>query len=181
MTAARDRTDVCTATAADVLLVNSGNPGRPGSTRMARSRARTRLRPTAPRAFARGHASVDRRPGARHGAPIVLLPGSRGASTRECWPCTRRWRLAAYKPRPRLGTVRRSDRREICAGISARWRHQAESERKRRAKLVDAEVEFQASEPLNAAANVMSVNPVAVQLRFRRQSSRSSRSARRRW
>ena len=41
-----------------------------------------------------------------------------------------------------------------------------ESDRERRAKVINAEVELQASERLKGAANVMSVNPVAVQLSF---------------
>jgi len=43
---------------------------------------------------------------------------------------------------------------------------QAESERERRAKIINAEGEFQASEKLAQAANIMSVNPAAIQLRY---------------
>jgi regulator of protease activity HflC (stomatin/prohibitin superfamily) len=43
---------------------------------------------------------------------------------------------------------------------------QAESERERRAKIIHAEGEFQASEKLAMAANVIAKEPVAVQLRF---------------
>jgi len=43
---------------------------------------------------------------------------------------------------------------------------QAEAERERRAKVVHAEGEFQASQKLSDAANVISKNPVALQLRF---------------
>jgi regulator of protease activity HflC (stomatin/prohibitin superfamily) len=43
---------------------------------------------------------------------------------------------------------------------------QAEAERERRAKVIAAEGEFQASERLKDAANVMSANPIALQLRF---------------
>jgi regulator of protease activity HflC (stomatin/prohibitin superfamily) len=43
---------------------------------------------------------------------------------------------------------------------------QAESERERRAKIIHAEGEFQASEKLAMAASVISKEPVAVQLRF---------------
>lgn len=43
---------------------------------------------------------------------------------------------------------------------------QAEAERERRAKVIHAEGEFQASEKLAEAAGIMSKNPVTVQLRF---------------
>jgi len=43
---------------------------------------------------------------------------------------------------------------------------QAESERERRAKIINAEGEFQAAEKLVQAAEMMSVQPIAVQLRF---------------
>jgi len=43
---------------------------------------------------------------------------------------------------------------------------QAEAERERRAKIIKAEGEFQAAEKLTAAANVMSVNPATIQLRY---------------
>ena len=43
---------------------------------------------------------------------------------------------------------------------------QAEAERERRAKVIAAEGEFQASERLRDAANVMSQNPITVQLRY---------------
>ena len=43
---------------------------------------------------------------------------------------------------------------------------QAEAERERRAKIIHAEGEFQASEKLVAAAKTMAVEPVAVQLRY---------------
>ena len=43
---------------------------------------------------------------------------------------------------------------------------QAEAERERRAKVIHAEGEQQASEKLLAAANVMSENPAALQLRY---------------
>lgn len=43
---------------------------------------------------------------------------------------------------------------------------QAEAERERRAKIIHAEGEFQASEKLLAAANVISRNPQALQLRY---------------
>ncbi|MBI1806336.1 MAG: slipin family protein [Ignavibacteria bacterium] len=43
---------------------------------------------------------------------------------------------------------------------------QAEAERERRAKVVHAEGEFQASQKLSDAAAVISVNPIALQLRF---------------
>jgi regulator of protease activity HflC (stomatin/prohibitin superfamily) len=43
---------------------------------------------------------------------------------------------------------------------------QAEAERERRAKVIHAEGEFQAADKLVGAANLMGVNPVAIQLRF---------------
>jgi len=43
---------------------------------------------------------------------------------------------------------------------------QAEAERERRAKVIHAEGEFQAASKLAEAANVISVNPAALQLRF---------------
>jgi regulator of protease activity HflC (stomatin/prohibitin superfamily) len=43
---------------------------------------------------------------------------------------------------------------------------QAEAERERRAKVIHAEGEFQASQRLSDAANIISLNPAAIQLRF---------------
>ena len=43
---------------------------------------------------------------------------------------------------------------------------QAEAERERRAKIIAAEGELQASEKLSAAAEVLSKNPVSIQLRY---------------
>jgi regulator of protease activity HflC (stomatin/prohibitin superfamily) len=43
---------------------------------------------------------------------------------------------------------------------------QAEAERERRAKVINAEGEFQAAEKLAQAANVLAATPIAVQLRF---------------
>ena len=43
---------------------------------------------------------------------------------------------------------------------------QAEAERERRAKVIHAEGEFQASEKLLSAANVIAENPQALQLRY---------------
>lgn len=43
---------------------------------------------------------------------------------------------------------------------------QAEAERERRAKIIGAEGEMQASQKLSEAANVLSENPVSVQLRY---------------
>jgi regulator of protease activity HflC (stomatin/prohibitin superfamily) len=45
---------------------------------------------------------------------------------------------------------------------------QAEAERDRRAKIINAEGEYQASEKLAAAAEVLSGNPIGIQLRFLR-------------
>lgn len=43
---------------------------------------------------------------------------------------------------------------------------QAEAERERRAKVIHAEGEFQASQKLSEAASIISTNPAAIQLRF---------------
>jgi regulator of protease activity HflC (stomatin/prohibitin superfamily) len=43
---------------------------------------------------------------------------------------------------------------------------QAEAERERRAKVINAQGELQASETLSEAARIMSLNPAALQLRF---------------
>ncbi len=43
---------------------------------------------------------------------------------------------------------------------------QAEAERERRSKIIHAEGEFQASQRLADAANIISINPAALQLRF---------------
>jgi hypothetical protein len=43
---------------------------------------------------------------------------------------------------------------------------QAEAERNRRAKVINAEGEFQAADRLAEAANVISPNPVTIQLRY---------------
>ena len=43
---------------------------------------------------------------------------------------------------------------------------QAEAERERRAKIIAADGEFQASEKLSQAANIMSANPATLQLRY---------------
>jgi regulator of protease activity HflC (stomatin/prohibitin superfamily) len=55
---------------------------------------------------------------------------------------------------------------EIPSGMQRAMARQAEAERERRAKVIAAEGEFQASEKLRDAANVMSGNPVTLQLRF---------------
>jgi len=55
---------------------------------------------------------------------------------------------------------------EIPTGMQRAMARQAEAERERRAKIIAAEGEFQASERLKDAANVISVNPTALQLRF---------------
>ena len=43
---------------------------------------------------------------------------------------------------------------------------QAEAERERRAKVINAEGELQASEDLKKAADILSQNPQAIQLRY---------------
>jgi regulator of protease activity HflC (stomatin/prohibitin superfamily) len=55
---------------------------------------------------------------------------------------------------------------EIPAGMQRAMARQAEAERERRAKVIHAEGEFQASKRLRDAADVISPNPVALQLRY---------------
>jgi regulator of protease activity HflC (stomatin/prohibitin superfamily) len=55
---------------------------------------------------------------------------------------------------------------EIPAGMQRAMARQAEAERERRAKVIAAEGEFQASERLRDAANVMDEAPIALQLRY---------------
>jgi regulator of protease activity HflC (stomatin/prohibitin superfamily) len=55
---------------------------------------------------------------------------------------------------------------EIPASMQRAMARQAEAERERRAKVIAAEGEFQASERLRDAANVMSESPIALQLRY---------------
>src|SRR5213080_186853 len=55
---------------------------------------------------------------------------------------------------------------EIPTGMQRAMARQAEAERERRAKVINAEGEFQASERLRDAAAVMSQEPIAIQLRY---------------
>ncbi|HXV33182.1 MAG TPA: slipin family protein [Gaiellaceae bacterium] len=55
---------------------------------------------------------------------------------------------------------------EIPSGMQRAMARQAEAERERRAKVIASEGEFQASERLKDAANVMATNPIALQLRY---------------
>ena len=55
---------------------------------------------------------------------------------------------------------------ELPQSIQRAFAKQAEAERERRAKIISAEGEFQASEKLAKAAEVLSKFPVSVQLRF---------------
>ncbi len=55
---------------------------------------------------------------------------------------------------------------EIPGGMQRAMARQAEAERERRAKVINAEGEFQASERLREAADVMSRSPMALQLRY---------------
>ncbi len=55
---------------------------------------------------------------------------------------------------------------ELPQTIQRAFARQAEAERERRAKIINAEGEFQASEKLSEAAKVLSKHPVSVQLRF---------------
>ena len=55
---------------------------------------------------------------------------------------------------------------EIPASMQHAMARQAEAERERRAKIIDAEGEFQAAAKLLDAANLISRNPVTIQLRY---------------
>jgi regulator of protease activity HflC (stomatin/prohibitin superfamily) len=55
---------------------------------------------------------------------------------------------------------------EIPADMQRAMARQAEAERERRAKIINAEGEFQAAERLKEAAIVMSESPIALQLRY---------------
>jgi regulator of protease activity HflC (stomatin/prohibitin superfamily) len=55
---------------------------------------------------------------------------------------------------------------EIPSGMQRAMARQAEAERERRAKVINAEGEFQASERLRDAAAVMQAEPIALQLRY---------------
>jgi regulator of protease activity HflC (stomatin/prohibitin superfamily) len=55
---------------------------------------------------------------------------------------------------------------EIPAGMQRAMARQAEAERERRAKIINSEGEFQAAERLKDAAEVISQQPVALQLRY---------------
>ena len=55
---------------------------------------------------------------------------------------------------------------EIPTGMQRAMARQAEAERERRAKVINAEGEFQASERLRDAAAVMAAEPIAIQLRY---------------
>jgi regulator of protease activity HflC (stomatin/prohibitin superfamily) len=55
---------------------------------------------------------------------------------------------------------------EIPSGMQRAMARQAEAERERRAKIINAEGEFQASERLRDAAVVMEKHPTALQLRY---------------
>jgi regulator of protease activity HflC (stomatin/prohibitin superfamily) len=55
---------------------------------------------------------------------------------------------------------------EIPSGMQRAMARQAEAERERRAKVINAEGEYQASERLRDAAAVMQEEPIAIQLRY---------------
>jgi regulator of protease activity HflC (stomatin/prohibitin superfamily) len=55
---------------------------------------------------------------------------------------------------------------EIPAGMQRAMARQAEAERERRAKVIAAEGEFQASDRLKDAAQVMAESPMSLQLRY---------------
>jgi regulator of protease activity HflC (stomatin/prohibitin superfamily) len=55
---------------------------------------------------------------------------------------------------------------EIPASMQRAMARQAEAERERRAKIINAEGEFQAAEKLAQAAEIISKNPATLQLRY---------------
>lgn len=55
---------------------------------------------------------------------------------------------------------------ELPESMQRAMARQAEAEREKRAKIIHAEGEFQASQQLAAAADIMSTNPVTIQLRY---------------
>jgi regulator of protease activity HflC (stomatin/prohibitin superfamily) len=55
---------------------------------------------------------------------------------------------------------------ELPADMQRAIARQAEAERERRAKIISADGEFQAAEKLAQAANIMSLNPATLQLRY---------------
>jgi regulator of protease activity HflC (stomatin/prohibitin superfamily) len=55
---------------------------------------------------------------------------------------------------------------ELPADMQRAMSRQAEAERERRAKIIAADGEFQAAEKLSQAANIISVNPATLQLRY---------------
>jgi len=55
---------------------------------------------------------------------------------------------------------------ELPTGMQRAMARQAEAERERRAKIISAEGEFQASQKLSEAADVMAKSPMALQLRY---------------
>jgi len=103
------------------------------------------------------HAAVRARP-----APISTPSGRAGASQRRS-PARHR------HPHGALGYQGERGSRSRNVEIPERMQHaiarQAEAERERRAKIINAEGEFQAAEKLSQAADVISQNPVTIQLR----------------
>ena len=55
---------------------------------------------------------------------------------------------------------------EIPGDMQKAMARQAEAERERRAKIINSEGEFQAAEKLSQAADIISVNPASLQLRY---------------
>jgi len=55
---------------------------------------------------------------------------------------------------------------DLPEGMRRAMAKQAEAERERRAKVIHADGEFQASNKLKEAADVMAVQPVTIQLRY---------------
>ena len=63
---------------------------------------------------------------------------------------------------------------DLAAEMQRAIARQAEAERERRAKIIHAEGEAQAAEKLAEAANIISVYPAAMQLRFLQTQSKVS-------
>ncbi len=55
---------------------------------------------------------------------------------------------------------------EIPADMQKAMARQAEAERERRAKIINSEGEYQAAEKLSQAADIISINPASLQLRY---------------
>ena len=105
-----------------------------------------------------------RRPYDRCSASICSTSCSRSAtrSTRSCRRSSTR-QTAPWGIKVSIVEVKDV---EIPANMQRAMARQAEAERERRAKVINAEGEFQASERLRDAAAVMAGEPIAIQLRY---------------